>query len=125
MGRYYSGDIEGRFWFGLQDSQDASFFGGELSEPRELEFTFDRDNDLATVKEGIKKCTKQLGEYKEQLDSFFEKQDCYNDEMIAEALKVDKERVSLLLEWYARLELGSKILKCLDEQEYCQFTAEL
>jgi len=61
----------------------------------------------------------------EQLDSFFQDQDFYNDKMIAEALNIDKERVSFLLEWYARLELGSKILKCLEEQEYCQFTAEL
>jgi hypothetical protein len=27
MGRYYSGDIEGKFWFGTQDSTDASNFG--------------------------------------------------------------------------------------------------
>ena len=28
MGRYYSGDIEGKFWFAVQDSDDAEFFGG-------------------------------------------------------------------------------------------------
>lgn len=27
MGRYYSGDIEGKFWFGTQDSDDATNFG--------------------------------------------------------------------------------------------------
>ena len=27
MGRYYSGDIEGKFWFGIQDSNDPDFFG--------------------------------------------------------------------------------------------------
>ena len=53
MGRYYRGDIEGKFWFGVQDSQDASFFGGESSEGGEIEFSFDMENDLATVKEGI------------------------------------------------------------------------
>jgi hypothetical protein len=29
MGRYYSGEIEGKFWFGTQDSLDASHFGIE------------------------------------------------------------------------------------------------
>ena len=29
MGRYYHGDIEGKFWFGVQDSRDAEHFGGE------------------------------------------------------------------------------------------------
>jgi hypothetical protein len=28
MGRYYTGDIEGKFWFAIQSSDDASFFGG-------------------------------------------------------------------------------------------------
>lgn len=26
MGRYYTGDIEGKFWFGVQDSDDATYF---------------------------------------------------------------------------------------------------
>ena len=27
MGRYYGGDIEGKFWFGVQSSDDADHFG--------------------------------------------------------------------------------------------------
>jgi hypothetical protein len=27
MGRYYSGDISGKFWFGIQSSHDADYFG--------------------------------------------------------------------------------------------------
>lgn len=27
MGRYYTGQISGKFWFGIQDSTDADFFG--------------------------------------------------------------------------------------------------
>ena len=27
MGRYYNGDIEGKFWFAVQSSDDADFFG--------------------------------------------------------------------------------------------------
>ena len=32
MGRYYSGDISGKFWFAVQDSTDASHFGKEYEE---------------------------------------------------------------------------------------------
>ena len=32
MGRYYYGDINGKFWFGVQSSTDASNFGGEAEE---------------------------------------------------------------------------------------------
>jgi len=27
MGRYYTGDIVGKFWFAIQSSDDASHFG--------------------------------------------------------------------------------------------------
>jgi hypothetical protein len=27
MGRYYNGDIEGKFWVAVQSSDDADFFG--------------------------------------------------------------------------------------------------
>ena len=30
MGRYYNGDISGKFWFGIQPSDDASQLGGKL-----------------------------------------------------------------------------------------------
>ena len=39
MGRYYSGDIEGKFWFGVQNSTDADFFGVQ-GEPRFYHYYF-------------------------------------------------------------------------------------
>ena len=32
MGRYYYGQISGKFWFGIQNSTDASFFGRDYTE---------------------------------------------------------------------------------------------
>ena len=52
MGRYYSGMISGKFWFGVQSSDDASFFGGQESEPSYLEYYFDK-GDLEDIKEGV------------------------------------------------------------------------
>ena len=42
MGRRYTGDIEGKFWFGLQSSTAASRFGGEETEPSYINYYFDQ-----------------------------------------------------------------------------------
>ena len=67
----------------------------------------------------------RLGKYKALLDVFFEEHNGYNDEMIMAEFAIDKEKVAELLVWYARLELGEKIVKCVEENGYCSFTAEL
>ena len=38
MGRYYNGDIEGKFWFAVQSSDDADYFGVEGQRPEMLEY---------------------------------------------------------------------------------------
>jgi hypothetical protein len=43
MGRYYHGDIEGKFWFAVQSSNDADFFGCE-GEARFLNVPHDNSN---------------------------------------------------------------------------------
>lgn len=40
MGRYYSGDIEGKCWFGIQDSDAADRFGVTGTTPEYLEYHF-------------------------------------------------------------------------------------
>lgn len=138
MGRYYSGDIKGKFWFAVQTSDDASFFGGSDEEvyyqdengedwnpePSELEYFF-QSGDLEEIEHGIEECLSELGENKEKLDAFFEKAMSYNDTRVSEALKIDAKEVKPLLEWYARLELGIKIRDCVKEKGQCSFTAEL
>jgi len=46
MGRYYRGDIEGKFWFGVQDSRDAEHFGGK--ETPIIEIFEDEDGNKST-----------------------------------------------------------------------------
>lgn len=119
MGRYYSGDIEGKFWFGTQPSDDADYFGSVGTEPNYIEYYFD-EYHIPSIKKGIKECKKQLGDNKKKLDEFFKKENGYNDDMLIEA-GIDPSSV----EWYARLELGEKILACVKEVGSCNFTAEL
>ena len=52
MGRYYNGDIEGKFWFAIQSSTDADFFGVVGSEPSYLDYYFSEDN-LKDIEKGI------------------------------------------------------------------------
>ena len=124
MGRYYSGDIEGKFWFAVQSSNDASHFGGESCQPNHQEFWFDTDN-LPDIKAGIKKCVDELGKYKAELDKFFKDNNGYNDEMIVKQTSILPSKVKPMLELYARLELGKKILKCVEVTGECNFDAEL
>ena len=132
MGRYYSGDIEGKFWFAVQSSDDASFFGGsdeeiideESGEAFELEYFF-QTGDLEEIDHGIEECLNQLGDRKGQLDAFFARLDGYNNTMVSESLEINVIEVRPLLEWYARLELGVKIRDCVKEKGQCSFFAEL
>lgn len=124
MGRYYSGDITGKFWFGVQPSNDASFFGGEEAEPPYLEYSFSSD-DLPKIESGIKTCREKLVSYKSKLDKFFKGCHSYDNEMLVKALEVNAAKVSELLEWYARLELGIKIRNCVRKHGSCCFEAEL
>ena len=124
MGRYYNGDIEGKFWVAVQASDDASFFGGQINEPNYIDYSFDKDEHLSGVEEGLKKCREKLGANKKLLDEFFEKNNGYNDDMLIEAYGWSEKETKENLEWYARLELGEKIFKYLDENGECSFSAE-
>ena len=132
MGRYYNGDIEGKFWFAVQSSDDADYFGVEGQRPEMLEYYFD-DDDLPKVKEGIKNCENCLGDYKNHLDDFFNTDgaDGYNEQKLANFLNKKTKKsytekgVMFYLEWYARLGLGQKIYDCIKERGQCHFDAEL
>ena len=55
MGRYYEGDIEGKFWFGIQSSDDADFFGSIGFQPDYLEYYFD-EKHLSKIQQGLDEC---------------------------------------------------------------------
>lgn len=124
MGRYYTGDIEGKFWFGVQSSDASERFGGERWEPSSIDYSFSKE-DLPKVRSELKKIEKTLGRYRQKLDEFFDKNDSYNDEMLQKEFNIPIGKVRSLLSDYADHRLGSKILKCLEENGECNFNAEL
>jgi|TARA_R100000093_G_scaffold66529_2_gene37752 hypothetical protein len=121
MGRYYNGDIEGKFWFGIQSSDDADFFGFTGQPPtNELCYEFEEEH-IPIVEAGIRTCNERLGDYKQKLDTFFKENNAYD---VSKALELSVKESRQKLKWYARLRLGKQILDCLKDQKYCYFTAE-
>lgn len=119
MGRYYVGDIEGKFWFGLQPSDAASRFGGQEFEPQYIEYYFDKD-DLAKVNEEIEEIIINLGDKKKIIEDFFEGKMSYQDNELTD-IGITED----ILREYADLKLGIKIRDCIVESGQCSFQAEL
>jgi hypothetical protein len=118
MGRYYSGDIDGKFWFALQSSNCADRFGVSGEQPNVLNYYFSED-DLEAVEEEIARIEESLGEQIKVIEDFFRKNNGYNDQMLTEAGITTKE-----LSEYADLCLGIKIRDCIKENGQCDFEAE-
>jgi len=135
MGRYYEGDIEGKFWFGIQSSDDADFFGQQGFQPDHLEYYFGEE-DLPKIEHGLALCLDHLGRAKEILDDFFEKREGYTTDEVCEVLDIPVPKVKSMeahkkskyhyyLMWYARYELGKKIYDRVKSDKFCSFRAEL
>ena len=77
MGRYYRGDIEGKFMLGVQASDYADFFGIK-GEAKELVYHFS-EYQLNDIHKGIASCYEHIVMSKERLDKFFDENDMDND----------------------------------------------
>ncbi len=119
MGRYYSGDIDGKFLFALQSSDCADRFGVIGKQPSILNYYFDEEN-LEEVEAEIKNIEESLGDKLQVIENFFETNDGYNDKVLAEIGITQDE-----LRDYADLGLGKKIRDCIIENGSCGFEAEL
>jgi hypothetical protein len=128
MGRYYSGDIEGKFWFGVQSSDDAVHFGAEEQEPNHINYYI---NDIEQVEAGLKATRDELGIDEQRLNEYFDKHHSYNNEILIKYYKdtfdldITASELYTKLELLARLDLGEKIYAVVKEQGDCSFTAEL
>ena len=124
MGRWYSGDVEGKFWFGIQDSNAADRFGVTGHQPQELYYHFDEES-LPEIYQELSNIATNLGSNLILLHKFFEENDSYSDEKVAEYLKVEPNAIQNILKDYADYELGLKIAEAVRTTGQCEFTAEL
>lgn len=118
MGRRYYGDIEGKFMFGSQSSNDGEFFGAYENTSRVMYYA----DDLQFAEDQMLTCLEKIGDDLQRIEDYFEKNDTYNDEMLIEAGIKDPKYA---LEWYGRIKLGRQIIECLKEQDTCEYEAEL
>ena len=123
MGRYYNGDINGKFWFAVQSSDAADRFGVTGVQPQELYYYFDRDN-LDDVEEELKVIKKQLGKHRTKMKEYFKTRGSYSDKDLANYLGITENKAKELLSAYADYELGVEIRKSILENGQCEFTAE-
>jgi hypothetical protein len=119
MGRYYNGDINGKFWFGVQPSNSADRFGVTGHVPEYIEYQFNEE-DKPGVETELKRIENELSDQLQLIEGFFTKHDSYSNAMLIEhGINEDDLRE------YADYKLGQQILDCLNERGYCEFTAEL
>lgn len=118
MGRYYNGDIEGKFWFAVQSSVAPERFGCQERSDI-VQYTVD-DSQIDTIEAELKSIKEKLGDKMQVLDKFFEEHCCYSDDQLEE-LGISQDDLSE----YADFDLGTKIFNCVKENGYCEFEAEL
>jgi len=116
MGRYYSGDIEGKFMFAVQSSDAADRFGSTGERPEQLDYYFNREDHMETILEELD----SLKENYEKVAKFFEDKDGYTQQDLKDAAITDAEMSD-----YADYNLGMNIKEGLEEQEDIYFTAEI
>jgi hypothetical protein len=124
MGRYYYGDIEGKFWFAVQPSDAADRFGVMGTCPNYIEYCFGKE-DLPGVQKELANIENILGDKLAKLDEFFKGRTYYNDQDLQDFLGISKEQTEMALRHYADYELGKKIEACIIENGSCTFEGEL
>ena len=116
MGRYYHGDIEGKYMFAVQSSSAANRFGAEGTS-NYLNYYFD-ESHLTTIESELNKMEDAFKKVK----TFFDAKDgsSYTDEQVENA-GITKEEMND----YADYMLGQKIKECILSNGQCSFDAEL
>lgn len=119
MGRYYSGDIEGKFWFGVQSSTAADRFGVHHETPSYVEYFYCED-DLLEVEAEIARIIEGLGDKLQAIEDYFNSTNGYTDKQLEDA-----GITGTALSEYADLKLGESIRDCIIANGECKFNAEL
>ena len=120
MGRYYSGDIEGKFMFAVQSSNAPERFGAEENQ-NYIDYYID-GSQIDEVRKEVKQIETEHADQVKRIEKMFDENFGYNDST-KEKYGVTREGLSE----YADLRLGRQILKYLEENPHdgCTIQAEL
>ena len=120
MGRYYHGDIEGKFMFAVQPSDAGERFGAREQEPNCIEYCVYRDN-VGDINKELERIVER-GHVK-RVNKMFDKENGYNDAIMKKYGVSQKD-----LAEYADYQLGKKMVKFFEENEdtdHLYFSAEI
>ena len=121
MGRYYTGDINGKFMAAVQPSNSGERFFARECEPEFIDYEVSRDNYSKIIEE-LKKI--ESSGFVERVKDMFDKTDYEWDEAIQKEYRVTDEDIRE----YADYKLGVDIKVWFDEnpdENYLNFTSEL
>ncbi len=119
MGRYYNGDVEGKFMFAVQPSNAHERFGAVEYEPAYISYTIDRDKYDDIVKELNSIDRGSI----DRVNKMFKENNGYNHEIMKQ-YNVSRQDLSE----YADYRLGEQVKNFFDDNpdEYeCNFEAEV
>jgi len=123
MGRYYSGDIEGKFMFAVQSSDAPERFGAVEENPGYINYYVPSDA-IDEVRNELDSITKLSGDQIERVQNMFDNEMGYNDDTMKK-YGVTKQGLSE----YADYRLGKQILEFLEDERNegygCTIKAEL
>jgi hypothetical protein len=119
MGRYYSGDINGKFWFAVQSSTAADRFGSSFYEPNYVCYSYST-HDLPACEAEVLDIEQFLGDKIAILDKFFSEAGGYRDDDLYKLGITNYD-----LKEYADLLIGREIRDCIKENGECNFDAEI
>ena len=119
MGRYYNGDVEGKFAFAVQDSNAHERFGALEMDSWHIDYVVYRDN-YTKICEELESIDKSSIE---KVDKMFSKENGWNDEILA------RHNVTLEdLSEHADYRIGVQLKEFFDNHPHvdeCRFEAEL
>jgi hypothetical protein len=122
MGRYYNGDVEGKFWFAIQGSDAPERFGAFERDSGYIDYAINRES-LPEIIEEIKSI--ESNPKVQFLMKLFDESDTIS---ITEAWKKENGISKEDLAEYADLTLGRKIRDFFEydsHNEYCEIQADL
>lgn len=120
MGRYYSGDIEGKFMFAVQSSDAPTRFGAQESDPCYIDYYIDYE-ELENVRKEVESIKEKSKDQLDRISKMFMNEMGYNENTM-EKYGVTNHGLSE----YADLSLGKQILEFMEENKIgCHINAEL
>ena len=121
MGRYYNGDIDGKFWFAVQPSNAGERFGAKEISPYYIEYEIDREDsykDIVKELEGI-----ESNSAIKKIEAMFKEKDTYNNDSLKKIGVTESD-----MNDYADYELGKQIKNWFDDnpdRDVLSFQAEV